>query len=114
MAAAHIFVLPCVTAADGDQEGVPVVLMEAQAAGVPVISTWHAGVPEVVRDGMSGYLVPERDIDALVLALQRLIERHEQWPTMGLEGRAHMIAEFDVNQAAADVERLYDRVVERH
>ena len=59
---AHFFLLPSVTAADGDQEGTPVSLMEAQAAGLPVLSTTHSGIPEVVLDGASGFLVSERDV----------------------------------------------------
>jgi len=57
---AHIFILHSVTARNGDMEGTPVVLMEAQASGLPVISTYHSGIPEVVIDKHSGFLVPEK------------------------------------------------------
>ncbi|MFQ5787591.1 MAG: glycosyltransferase, partial [Thermodesulfobacteriota bacterium] len=80
---AHIFILASVTANDNDQEGIPVVLMEAQAVGLPIVSTHHTGIPEVVSDGKSGFLVPERDEDALVEKLQYLIEHPELWPEMG-------------------------------
>ena len=66
-------VLPSVTAADGDQEGIPVTLMEAMAAGLPVVSTYHSGIPELVTDNESGLLVPERDAAALADAIQRLM-----------------------------------------
>ena len=72
--AADVFALPSVTAADGDQEGIPVSLMEAMAAGVPCLSTVHSGIPELIEDGRSGWLVPERDADALadkLAAIQR-------------------------------------------
>jgi len=62
---ADVFALPSVTAADGDQEGIPVSLMEAMASGVPCLSTVHSGIPELIDDGRSGWLVPERDVDAL-------------------------------------------------
>ena len=71
---ADIFLAPSVTAANGDQEGIPVVLMEALASGLPVISTHHSGIPELVEDGRSGLLVPERDVPALADALKRLLE----------------------------------------
>jgi colanic acid/amylovoran biosynthesis glycosyltransferase len=58
----HIFMLPSVTAANGDQEGLPVALMEAMAMGLPVLSTLHSGIPELVEDGLSGLLVPEKDV----------------------------------------------------
>ncbi len=72
---ADIFILPSVTSTAGDTEGVPVVLMEAQASGCPVISTFHSGIPEVVIDGESGFLVPERDIETLSEKLEYLLVR---------------------------------------
>jgi len=82
-----LFVLPSVTATDGDQEGTPTVLLEAQASGLPVISTQHAGIPEIVSDGETGYLVPERDVPALSSAFETLLEQPEQWVEMGRAGR---------------------------
>lgn len=110
MLASHIFVLPCVTAADGDQEGVPVVLMEAQATGMPVISSQHAGVPEVVQHGITGYLAQERNIEQLGALLATLIDNPAQWPEFGAAGRQRIVAVFDVNHAAAGLEALYDMV----
>lgn len=62
---ADLFVLPSVRDRSGDMEGVPVSLMEAMACGVIVLSTFHSGIPELISDGYSGFLVPERDVDAL-------------------------------------------------
>lgn len=62
---ADVFLLPSVTGADGDMEGIPVALMEAMAVGIPVISTVHSGIPELVEAGKSGWLVPENDAPAL-------------------------------------------------
>ena len=61
----HIFILSSVTASDGDMEGQGLVLQEAQAMGLPVLSTLHNGIPDGVLDGKSGFLVPEKDVDAL-------------------------------------------------
>jgi colanic acid/amylovoran biosynthesis glycosyltransferase len=96
LASAHVFVLASTTAADGDQEGTPVVLMEAQACGLPVVSTLHSGIPEVVIDGGSGLLVPEGDERALAEAVLRIVREHESWPRLGAAGRAHVAATFDV------------------
>ena len=63
--AADVLVAASVTAADGDEEGIPNVLKEAMASGMPVVGTRHAGIPELVEDGVSGCLVPERDEAAL-------------------------------------------------
>jgi glycosyltransferase involved in cell wall biosynthesis len=72
LAAATAVVLPSVTQSDGQMEGIPVALMEAMAAGVPVVSTRLSGIPELVRDGEGGLLVPERDPAALADAMARL------------------------------------------
>ncbi|MFW5642341.1 MAG: glycosyltransferase [Roseicyclus sp.] len=67
--AAHIFLLPSVTAANGDAEGVPVSLMEAMSSGALVVSSAHSGIPELVEDGVTGFLAPERDAAALALRI---------------------------------------------
>jgi colanic acid/amylovoran biosynthesis glycosyltransferase len=84
---ADVFILPSVTAEDGDMEGIPVSLMEAMARGMPVISTYHSGIPELVEDGVSGFLVPERDVTALAEAIQRTINSAAKWPEIGRAGR---------------------------
>lgn len=72
MQKADVFVLPSVTAADGDQEGTPTVIAEAMAIGLPVISTWHSGIPEQIDHEVSGILVPERDVSSLAGAIMKL------------------------------------------
>jgi len=62
---ADVFLLPSVTGADGDMEGIPVALMEAMAVGIPVVSTLHSGIPELIETGESGWLVAENDAAAL-------------------------------------------------
>lgn len=92
---AHIFVLPSVTASDGDREGQALVLQEAQAKGLPVVSTLHDGIPEGVLDGESGLLVPEKSVDALAAAMQYLIDHPALWPVMGKNGRKFVEARYD-------------------
>jgi len=101
----HIFILPSVTASNGDQEGQGLVLQEAQLMGLPVISTLHNGIPDGVLDGQSGFLVPERDVDALAERLNYLIEHPERWSEMGREGHLFVKRGFDV-------EKLNDQLVE--
>ena len=68
-----IFVLPCITSANGDRDGIPVVLMEAMAAGLPVISTRVSGIPELVESEINGLLVEEKDAEALADAIEKLL-----------------------------------------
>lgn len=82
-------------------------LIEAQAAGLPVISTFHADIPEVVRDGVSGALVPERDSDALAAALDEMLSTPHVWPDMGGAGRQHVCAEYDQGVLARQLEATY-------
>lgn len=104
-AESHIFVLSSVTAANGDQEGQGLVLQEAQATGLPVISTLHNGIPDGLLDGESGFLVPERDVDALAAKLLYLIEQPQMRLEMGKTGREFVQERYDIN-------RLNDRLVE--
>jgi colanic acid/amylovoran biosynthesis glycosyltransferase len=101
---AHILLAPSVTAKNGDQEGIPVALMEGMAMGLPVVSTYHSGISELVKDGMSGFLVQERDVANLTERLKFLMEHPETWPAMGYEGRKYVERYFDINQ-------LNDRLV---
>ncbi|MDH8388900.1 glycosyltransferase, partial [Klebsiella pneumoniae] len=63
-----------VTANNGDMEGIPVAIMEAMASGLPVITTYHSGIPELVENNHSGWLCPERDVHSIVDALIAAIE----------------------------------------
>jgi len=82
-------------------EGLPVVLMEALAAQVPVVTTRIAGVAELVEDGVSGVLVSAGDKDGLAAGIARLMDDAGLRETMGRAGRAKVVAEFDVAQESA-------------
>lgn len=102
----HIFILTSITDRDGNQEGIPVVLMEAQAKGLPVISTYHTGIPEAVLDNKSGFLVPEQDIGLLEKRIEYLIEHQELWLPMGRKGRLHIEKNFNssfLNKKLAEI-----------
>jgi colanic acid/amylovoran biosynthesis glycosyltransferase len=92
-----LLVAASVTAADGDEEGIPNVLKEAMALGLPVIGTRHAGIPELIEDGVSGLLVPERDELALADALQHLAGEPGRWAALGRAGRTRIEREYDID-----------------
>ncbi|MEO8509640.1 MAG: glycosyltransferase [Chloroflexota bacterium] len=108
LAAARAFVLPCVVAPDGDRDGIPNVILEAMASGLPVVSTPVSGIPEVVRDGETGFLVPEHDPPAVADALERLLADPELAGQLGEAGRAFVRREFDLHR---NVDRLIDQFV---
>jgi colanic acid/amylovoran biosynthesis glycosyltransferase len=103
----HILLAPSVTSADGDQEGIPNVLKEAMALGMPVVSTKHSGIPELVQHGVSGYLAPEHDARALAVELARLVAHPENWPTLGRAGRDLVEAEFNSHKLNDELVALY-------
>jgi len=109
---AHIFVLPSVTAYSGDKEGTPTVLMEAQATGLPVISTFHSGIPEVVVNGESGFLVPERDTDALAEKIVYLIEHPDIWSEMGKRGREIVEKKYNIRKLNQELVNIYQNLIE--
>lgn len=108
---ADIFVLVSRTASDGDQEGIPVVLMEAHASGLPVISSYHTGIPEVVLDGKSGFLVPEKDVSALAEKLEYLISNPHTWPEMGRCGHNFVSDRYDINTLGRELESIYENLI---
>jgi colanic acid/amylovoran biosynthesis glycosyltransferase len=92
---ADVMLQPSVTAADGDIEGSPVVLSEAMASGLPVISSFHSGIPELVTDGQTGLLAPERDVTALSRHIEWVADHPAEAATMARGARAFVEAEFD-------------------
>lgn len=106
---ADFLMAPSVTAADGDCEGgAPVCLLDAQAAGLPILATTHCDIPEVTVVGRSALLSAERDVAGLAENLERLLAHPEEWPAMGRAGRAHVEAEFDVRRQGERMADLYD------
>ncbi|MBW4654862.1 MAG: glycosyltransferase [Kaiparowitsia implicata GSE-PSE-MK54-09C] len=104
---ADLFVAPSVTAADGNQDAPVNVLKEAMAMGMPVISTWHGGIPELVEHGLNGLLVPERDADALAAQIELLIQHPEQWEGMGQAGRAAVEQHYNLHHLNDQLVDLY-------
>lgn len=107
----HIMLAPSLTAANGDREGIPNSLKEAMAMGLPVLSTKHSGIPELVRDGVSGYLVPEGNLEALIEKLAHLIDHPERWPEMGRLGRRAVAQDFDAAVLSDRLLQAYEQLV---
>ena len=104
------FVQHSLVAPDGDSEGSPVAVMEAQLSGLPVIATRHAGLPDVVLDGQTGLLVEEGDVEAMAEAMQTLLEDSQKAQRFGQEGRRRVLNNFTVEHHLRGVTELLLRV----
>lgn len=105
---ADLFLHPSVVDAEGRGEGgAPTTIIEAQALGLPVVSTLHCDIPNVTRPGESAMLVPERDGSALADALRTLLDEPARWEPMGRAGRRHVEELHDVAKEARTLEARY-------
>ena len=102
-----LFVLPCVTASDGDRDGIPVALMEAMSMELPVISTLVSGIPELVKDGANGLLVKPKDPQSLAAAIQKLLMDPEACERMGKDGRRTVQEQFNVKKSASALKEIF-------
>jgi colanic acid/amylovoran biosynthesis glycosyltransferase len=111
MALAAVFCVPSVVAASGDTEGFGMVFIEAQAMGLPVVSTFSGGIPEAVRDGETGLLVKERDPRGLVHAILRLLQDDELWQRFSLAGRRNVESHFNLARQTGRLEKVFERLL---
>src|SRR5918993_87405 len=95
---AHLLCAPSITASSGDSEGMPNVVVEAQAMGVPVVGTFHSGIPEAVAHGKTGFLTAERDWEGLAEHILLLQKNDALWHRFSLAGQSRMRALFDLNK----------------
>ena len=109
-----VMLAPHVTAADGDMEGIPNVLKEAMALGLPVVTTSHSGIPELVRDGESGFLARERDVPGLVRGVLALLGSPGRWASIAAAARARVEQEFDIDRLNDRLVRLYQETAAGH
>ncbi len=106
LADAHIFLFPSITAKDGNKESQALALQEAQAVGLPVVTTIHNGLPEGMLDNKSGFLVPEKDVQGFVEKIEYLVTHPESWAVMGTVGRQFIEDKYEVsmiNQKLIDI-----------
>jgi len=106
--AADIFVHHSVTAADGDQEGLPNAILEAMAMELPVLSTWHSGIPELVEDGVNGFLVKEKDVEEYALRMEQILN----WPYLP-GNREKIEKQFSLESHTRGLIDIYNSILKR-
>jgi glycosyltransferase involved in cell wall biosynthesis len=110
MRRATVLAAPSVIDRFGITEGLPITIVEAMASGLPVVASRHAGIPEAVADGVTGFLVEEGDSEALAARILELVGDGERWRQLSEAGRAAAERDFDLATQTAELERLYAEV----
>jgi glycosyltransferase involved in cell wall biosynthesis len=113
MRRAAILAVPSVTARDGDAEGLPTVIPEAAAAGLPVVGSDHSGIPEAIDDGRTGFVVPEGQVEALSARMSELLASPGLRRSMGIAARGLAESRFDRKSQIERLEQLYDTASKR-
>ena len=113
MGRAAVFCVPSVVASSGDAEGFGMVFIEAQAMGLPVVSTQSGGIPEAVKDGETGLLVTERDSRALAEAILNLLKDSKLWKRYSLAGRKNVVSHFNLARQTSRLESLFEQLLTR-
>ena len=107
----HLFLSPSVTSRDGDTEGgAPVSLIEMTATGMPVVSTTHCDIPNIIRHNKNGLLAGERDVDGLYTHLEQLISNPDSWQDYGKKGRELVESHFDCQKQGKRLNQIYNAV----
>ena len=104
---AAVLAAPCVVGDDGNRDGLPTVLLEAMALGTPCVSTDVTGIPEVLRDGDTGLMVPPRDPEALAAAIERLLENPDLRVALAERARRRIESDFDIHRNTAELRELF-------
>jgi glycosyltransferase involved in cell wall biosynthesis len=102
-----IFAMPCITAKNGDKDGIPVVFMEAMAMEIPVVSTYVSGIPELIDHTKNGLLVTEKDAFSFADALQQLLEDETLRRKFGRDGRQKVMADFNIDKTSVQMASLF-------
>lgn len=105
----HIYLAPSVTADGGDSEGgVPVSLIEMAASGMPVISSFHCDIPEVIVHGETGFLAPEKDVDRLTELLENLLSKPDSWSGIAEQARNRIEQSYNAVKQGQRLSNLYE------
>jgi glycosyltransferase involved in cell wall biosynthesis len=108
---AHLLCVPSITAANGDSEGSPIVILEAQAMGLPVVGSRHSGIPDVLVHGQTGLLAAERDWQGLATHILALWQDHALWQRLSEQAQQQVRSMFDIRHQTSKLEAIYQQVL---
>jgi colanic acid/amylovoran biosynthesis glycosyltransferase len=108
---ATVVVAPCIIGSDGNRDGMPTVLVEAMALGVPVVATNVTGIPELVEDGHTGMLVPPGDPDALAAGIERILEEYDWAEALARAARRRVEQSFHLRQNVGELRALFEEAL---
>ncbi|MFY0992447.1 glycosyltransferase [Halomonas sp. C05BenzN] len=109
--AADLLLVPSLMGRNGDSEGIPNVIKEAMALGTIVVASNHSGAPEIVEDGVNGYLFPEGKQESFLDVLGKALDSLGEWPILRDAARKTVVSRFDSAQVARELESFYRRLV---
>ncbi|MDJ0632043.1 MAG: glycosyltransferase [Xenococcaceae cyanobacterium MO_188.B29] len=107
----QLMAVPSVTAATGDTEGAPMVVLEAQAMGLPVVGSLHAGIPELVLEGETGLLAKEKDWKTMAEKIIFILKDNLFWHKLSQQGQERVNTSFNLRTQTQALENIYDRLI---
>jgi colanic acid/amylovoran biosynthesis glycosyltransferase len=108
-----VFIHPSITDVNGDKEGIPGAIIEAMSSGLPIVSTYHAGIPYIIKNNETGLLVNEFDYEGLTAAILKIAGNIELQESLGKAGQKFALKELDLFEKEEELEKIYFEILNK-